>query len=50
MEGRTFRKYELELKILEAVEHLISNQKVKFIVKDAAFDGQAGTNISSCRI
>ncbi|KTG47578.1 hypothetical protein cypCar_00019462 [Cyprinus carpio] len=45
MEGRTFRKYELELKILEAVEHLISNQKVKFIVKDAAFDGQADKNI-----
>ncbi|XP_026065483.1 cilia- and flagella-associated protein 54 isoform X3 [Carassius auratus] len=45
MEGSTFRKYELELKILEAVEHLMSNQKVKFIMKDAAFDGPADKNI-----
>lgn len=47
MEGRTFRKYELELRILEAVEHLMSTQRVKFIMKDAAFDGQAGTNHTS---
>uniref|UniRef100_A0A672QJ46 Cilia and flagella associated protein 54 n=1 Tax=Sinocyclocheilus grahami TaxID=75366 RepID=A0A672QJ46_SINGR len=44
MEGRAFRKYELELRILEAVERLMSTQRVKFIMKDAAFDGQAGTN------
>lgn len=44
MEGRMFRKYELELRILEAAERLMSTQRVKFITKDAAFDGQAGTN------
>ncbi|XP_016134498.1 cilia- and flagella-associated protein 54 [Sinocyclocheilus grahami] len=38
MEGRAFRKYELELRILEAVERLMSTQRVKFIMKDAAFD------------
>uniref|UniRef100_A0A673KQZ4 Uncharacterized protein n=1 Tax=Sinocyclocheilus rhinocerous TaxID=307959 RepID=A0A673KQZ4_9TELE len=27
MEGRAFRKYELELRILEAVEHLMSTQR-----------------------
>lgn len=44
MEGHAFRKYELELRILEAAERLMSTQRVKFIMKDAAFDGQAGTN------
>uniref|UniRef100_A0A671L4N8 Uncharacterized protein n=1 Tax=Sinocyclocheilus anshuiensis TaxID=1608454 RepID=A0A671L4N8_9TELE len=36
--SRAFRKYELELRILEAVERLMSTQRVKFIMKDAAFD------------
>ncbi|XP_050964277.1 cilia- and flagella-associated protein 54-like [Labeo rohita] len=45
MESRTFRKHELELRILEAVEHLMSTQRVKFIMKDAAFDGQADKNV-----
>ncbi|KAK2892722.1 hypothetical protein Q8A67_012710 [Cirrhinus molitorella] len=40
MEGRMFRKYELELRILEAAEHLMSTQRVKFIMKDAAFDNK----------
>ncbi len=44
MEGRMFRKYELELRILEAADRLMSTQRVKFIMKDAAFDGQSGTN------
>ncbi|XP_073695305.1 cilia- and flagella-associated protein 54 [Garra rufa] len=38
MEGRMFRKHELELRILEAAERLMSTQRVKFIMKDAAFD------------
>lgn len=44
MEGCPFRKYELELRLLEAVERLLSTQRVKITMKDAAFDGQAGTN------
>lgn len=43
MEGCSFRKYELELRLLEAVERLLSTQRVKTTMKDAAFDGQAGT-------
>lgn len=50
MDGRPFRKYEQELRLLEAVERLFSTQRVKFTMKDAAFDGQAGTNHSFCRI
>nr|XP_055046418.1 cilia- and flagella-associated protein 54-like isoform X2 [Misgurnus anguillicaudatus] len=41
LEGRLFRKYELELMLLKAVESLISTQKVKFIMKDTAACGQA---------
>ncbi|XP_058629752.1 cilia- and flagella-associated protein 54-like isoform X3 [Onychostoma macrolepis] len=44
MEGRAFRKYEVELRILEAAERLMSTQRVKFIMKDTAFDGQADKN------
>ncbi|XP_048011696.1 cilia- and flagella-associated protein 54 isoform X3 [Megalobrama amblycephala] len=45
MDGRPFRKYEQELRLLEAVERLFSTQRVKFTMKDAAFDGQADKNI-----
>ncbi|KAG1953321.1 cilia- and flagella-associated protein [Pimephales promelas] len=45
MEGCPFRKYELELRLLEAVERLMSTQKVKITMKDAAFDDQADKNI-----
>ncbi|KAK7149598.1 hypothetical protein R3I94_009044 [Phoxinus phoxinus] len=45
MEGCSFRKYELELRLLEAVERLLSTQRVKITMKDAAFDGQADKNI-----
>ncbi|KAA0721041.1 Cilia- and flagella-associated protein 54 [Triplophysa tibetana] len=38
VEGRPYRKYEQELTLLQAVECLISSQRVKFVMKDA---GQA---------
>lgn len=50
MEVRPIRKFELELRLLEAVEHLMATQKVKFIMKDTDFDGQAGTNHLSHRL
>ncbi|XP_051974973.1 cilia- and flagella-associated protein 54 [Xyrauchen texanus] len=38
MEGRLFRKFELELMLLEGVEHVMSTQRGKCIIKDTTFD------------
>ncbi|XP_051544314.1 cilia- and flagella-associated protein 54 [Myxocyprinus asiaticus] len=38
MEGRLFRKFELELMLLEGVEHVMSTQRGKCIMKDTTVD------------
>ncbi|XP_047660100.1 cilia- and flagella-associated protein 54 isoform X2 [Tachysurus fulvidraco] len=50
LEGRLFRKAELELTLLEAVEHLISSQKVSLGTKDVMADIQTDKDQSSVPI
>lgn len=46
MEGRSFRKSELELRLLDSMERLMSTQKIRLNTKDDTVSGTVAVDTS----